>query len=147
MAVRPWLLLTLVATPVPALAAGVVVMRSAGLSASIWSQNVAAAVLGVLLSVAAAVRTRRRRASTAVPWLLACVAAALAATFVSPGVEGVHRWIGVGSLRLHVAATILPAVLVALYDAGGARRIAVYGPIVVSVILFAQPDAAQASAF
>ncbi|MGE5362107.1 MAG: hypothetical protein ACM3NQ_24080 [Bacteroidales bacterium] len=37
--------------------------------------------------------------------------------------------------------------LVALCDAGGERRIAVYGPIVVSAILFAQPDAAQASAF
>jgi len=42
---RHWLLVALVATPVPALAVGVVVMRSAGLPTILWSQNVAAAVL------------------------------------------------------------------------------------------------------
>ena len=50
-------------------------------------------------------------------------------------------------MRLHVAATLLPTMLAVLYDAGCGRRSAVYGPIVVSVVLFAQPDAAQASAF
>jgi cell division protein FtsW (lipid II flippase) len=144
---RPWLLVALVATPVPALAMGVVVMRSAGLSTILWSQNVAAAVLGALLCVAAAARPRRRGASTAAPWLVVVGTAALAATFVSPGIEGVHRWVGVGPLRLHVAATLLPAMLAVLYDAGCGRRTAVYGPIMVSVALFAQPDAAQASAF
>lgn len=145
---RPWLLVALLATPVPALAMGVVVMRSAGLSTVLWSQNVAAAVLGALLCVAAAARTRRRPpASTAAPWLVVVGAAALAATFVSPGIEGVHRWVGIGPLRLHVAAALLPAMLAVLYEAGGGRRTAVYGPIMVALALFAQPDAAEASAF
>jgi cell division protein FtsW (lipid II flippase) len=144
---RPWLLVALVAAPLPALAMGVVVMRSAGLSTSLWSQNVVAAVLGALLCVAVAAPRHRRPASTATPWLVVVGTAALAATFASPAIEGVHRWVGVGSFRLHVAATLLPAMLAVLYDAGCGRRTAVYGPIMVSVVLFAQPDAAQASAF
>ena len=144
---RPWLLIALMVTPVPALAIGVVVMRSAGLPTILWSQNVIAAVLGALLCVGVAAPRCRRAASTAAPWLIVVGTAALAATFVSPGIEGVHRWAAVGPLRLHVAATLLPAMLAVLHDAGCGRRTAVYGPIVISVALFAQPDAAQAAAF
>ena len=128
---RPWLLVALVAAPLPALAMGVVGMGSAGVSASLGSQNVVAAVLGALLCVAVATPRHRRPASSAAPWLVVVGTGALAATLASLGIEGIHRWIGVGPLRLHVAATLLPTMLAVLYDAGCGRRSAVYGPIVV----------------
>lgn len=144
---HPRLLVALVAAPIPALAVGVVVMHASGISATLWSQNAAAVLLGSLLCVSAAARGRSRGADAAVPRFVVVGIAALVATFVAPGIDGVHRWIGIGPLRLHVAATLLPAMLAALSDSEHGRRAAVYGPSVVSALLFAQPDAAQASAF
>jgi hypothetical protein len=89
-----------------------------------------------------------RRAAT----VSACFAGgALAATFMTTGSMGVHRWIPIGPLTMHVGAICLPLFIVALgvLDAfGGKPR---WGPMLlamaVAILLLLQPDAAQATAF
>ncbi|QJB69564.1 hypothetical protein [Parasphingorhabdus halotolerans] len=64
--------------------------------------------------------------------------------FSSPEIDGVHRWIGLGPIRLHIGVVILPALaaMLPLVD----RRIALLSVILVSLIVTLQPDRASAFA-
>ena len=139
------------ATPVPALIVGTLIMRQHDVPSSRWGLNllggaIAAAICSVFL--ARSCLPMSKRAATVV----ACFAAgALAATFTVTGPVGVHRWIPVGPLTMHVGAVCLPLFIVALgvLDAfGGKLR---WGPMLlamaVAMLLLLQPDAAQATAF
>jgi cell division protein FtsW (lipid II flippase) len=139
------------ATPVPALIVGTLIMRQHDVPSSRWGLNllggaIAAAICSVFLTKSRLPMSKR--AAT----VSACfVAGALAATFHGTGSMGVHRWIQVGPLTMHVGAVSLPLFIVALgvLDAfGGKLR---WGPMLlamaVAMLLWLQPDAAQATAF
>ncbi len=126
-------------------------MRQHGVPSSRWGLNllggaIAAAVCSVFLARSRIPMSKR----TAI--VSACFAAgALAATFTVAGSMGVHRWLPVGPLTMHVGAVCLPLFIVALgvLDAfGGKVR---WGPMflamAVAMLLLLQPDAAQATAF
>jgi hypothetical protein len=131
--------------PLPALTIGLVVMSRAGVPAEIWLRNVAAALVGVLL-VVAALRYRSPSSSRALPrWLFAPGLALLGVTLMAPGVAGVHRWVGLGPLDVHVGAVILPSLLVLLTDLDWALTVPVAA--LTMTVLLLQPDAAQASSF
>lgn len=85
-----------------------------------------------------------RPQKSAAPWIAALTCAALAATLVSPGMEGVHRWITLG-LSINVAELLLPLTLVALTFLHAPLRLIV--PLLIVILLTAQPDASQAAAF
>jgi hypothetical protein len=144
---RLWCLLT----PVPALIVGALIMRQHDVPSSRWGVNllggaIAAAICSVFLARSSIPMSKRAATVTA------CFAAgALAATFAVTGSMGVHRWIQVGPLTMHVGAVCLPLFVMALgvLDAfGGKLR---WGPMLlamaVAVLLLLQPDAAQATAF
>jgi hypothetical protein len=135
--------------PVPALLAGVLVMRASGVSAALWGQNAAAWAVGVLACLAvgrAPAAHGRGRWADAVAVL---AVAALAATLLDPGVDGVHRWVKLGPVRLHAAAVLLPLLLAALATLARVRgwwaAAAVAAGVALALLL--QPDAAQATAF
>jgi cell division protein FtsW (lipid II flippase) len=67
-----------------------------------------------------------------------------ALTFTDPGLDGVHRWLSVGGLRLHVAALTDPILLVALPRIG--PRWAPAFAVFAFFLHLVQPDAAQATA-
>ena len=141
-------LLYLVAS-VPALAVGVLAMRAADVPAGVWGQNIAAWVAGALLCLAVW-RARTSIPSPVVADLTALVTlGALVATLLAPGMDGVHRWVSLGPVRLHPAALLLPVLLTALERLAGVRGwwvAALVAEGVVSALLL-QPDAAQATAF
>jgi len=139
------------ATPFPALIVGALVMRQHDVPSSRWGLNLIGGVLSAAICAVLLARSRvpmSKRAAT----VSACVAAgALAATFTGTGLMGVHRWIQIGPLAMHVGAVCLPLFIVALgvLDAfGGKLR---WGPMLlamaVTMLLLLQPDAAQATAF
>lgn len=135
--------------PVPALAVGVLTMRMAGVPAVVWGQNLGAWLVGTLLCLAL---WRTRSGTGRGRWAdLAAVLTlgALGATLVAPGVDGVHRWLPAGPLRLHPAAILLPPLLVALHVLSRSRGwwIAALLALGVETGLLLQPDAAQATAF
>lgn len=145
---RP-LSLVYLAAPVPALVVGVLTMRLSGVPPSLWGQNVAAWVAGTALCL---VLARPRRSAARHGW--ADVAAvltlvALAATLLAPGMDGVHRWLPLGPVRLHAAAVLLPVLVVALDTVGRARGWWTSALVAAAAMLalFLQPDAAQATAF
>jgi cell division protein FtsW (lipid II flippase) len=130
--------------PLPALTIGLVVMSRAGVPAGIWLRNVAATLVGVLVVVAAL--RYRSSSSRALPrWLCALGLALLGVTLMTPGVAGVHRWVGLGPLDVHVGAVVLPSLLVFLTDLDWALTVPVAA--LTMTVLLLQPDAAQASSF
>jgi cell division protein FtsW (lipid II flippase) len=135
--------------PVPALVVGVLIMRMSDVPAALWGQNLAAWAVGTLLCLGL---WRTRNSSQRSRWFdIAAVLtlAALAATLLAPGVEGVHRWMPLGPVRLHAAAVLLPLLLVAMHGLAQARGWWVSTAVAVGVagVLLLQPDAAQATAF
>lgn len=135
--------------PVPALLAGVLVMRASGVPTLLWGQNVAAWAAGALLCVGI---WRTRSPALRVRWADAVAVltlVALSATMLSPGVQGVHRWVALGPVRLHAAGVLLPLLLASLLPLARARGwwVSTLAATGVALALFLQPDAAQATAF
>ncbi|HEX5872847.1 MAG TPA: hypothetical protein VFY65_20590, partial [Longimicrobium sp.] len=142
-------MLTYLLAPVPALMVGVLTMRRSDVPVMLWGQNLAAWLVGTLLCIGL---WRSRGSARRSRWLdVAAVLtlAALAATLLVPGVDGVHRWLPLGPVRLHAAAVLLPLLLVALRGLAQARGWWISAGVAagVAVILLLQPDAAQATAF
>lgn len=135
--------------PLPALAVGILVMRASGVPATAWGQNLAACVIGILLCFALARPRASRRGEAG--WVAAGVLAlgCLAATWLDPGVQDVHRWLRLGPVRLHAGALVLPVVLAALagLERAGRRHVSTLLSIATALLLALQPDAAQATAF
>jgi hypothetical protein len=141
--------LTYLLAPVPAVVVGVLTMRMSDVPAALWGQNLGAWAVGTLLCLALW-RTRsspgRRR------WFdfaAVLTLAALAATLLAPGIEGVHRWVPLGPMRLHAAAILLPPLLVAMQGLTQARGWWISAGVAVggALVLLLQPDGAQATAF
>lgn len=135
--------------PVPALVVGVLTMRMSDVPPGVWGQNLAAWAVGTLLCLflwrGGSSRGQGRWFDLAAVLTLA----ALAATLIVPGADGVHRWVPLGPVRLHAAAVVLPLLLVAMQGLSRARGwwIATGVAVGVALILLLQPDAAQATAF
>ncbi len=134
--------------PLPAILLGVLVMRAHGVSPAVWGQNAAVGFLGVLAS-AVPLRARLPERVRELPLGALCALGVLLATFVSGGIEGVHRWVALGPVRLHGAAIVLPMALVSLdrlLAAGRVRGAAALAGALLGLLVL-QPDAAQATAF
>lgn len=145
---RPALLPYLLAS-LPALVVGVLTMRAFDVPASVWGQNLAAWAVGALLCLSLG-RPRTSSPRSRWPDLVAVLTCgALAATLLLPGMDGVHRWVPLGPLRLHAAAVLLPLLLIALERLSQTRGwwTSALLALGVAFLLFLQPDAAQATAF
>jgi cell division protein FtsW (lipid II flippase) len=130
-----------------AVAIGCWVAAANGAPASEWMRNLAAWAVGGLLAAALA------RWSGPKAWLGFLVAAllGLALTLLAGGLEGVHRWVQLGPLRINVAEVLLPAALVAAARLGigrlGSGWLVLALGAAILALLVAQPDASQTSAF
>jgi cell division protein FtsW (lipid II flippase) len=107
-------------------------------------RNLAAWGAGAMVAVLIAVFARPGAAIVA----LCAAPLGIAATFLSPDLDSVHRWIDLGPAHLNAALLLLPASVVAQTALAGARRwpwpwLAV---LVALGLLAAQPDASQATA-
>ena len=139
------------AAPFPALLVGALIMRQHDVPSSRWGLNLIGGVVSAAVCALFLARSRPVMAKTSASIAALLAAGALAATFATSGSMGVHRWIPVGPLTVHVAAICLPALIAAfgvLDPFGGKLR---WGPmllaVAVAVLLLLQPDAAQATAF
>ena len=139
------------ATPVPALIVGALIMRQHDVPASRWGLNLIGGVIAAAVCSVFLARSRTSMSQTVAMVSSCFVVGALAATFAVTGSMGVHRWIPIGPLTMHAGAVCLPLFIVALrvLDAfGGKLR---WGPILLAMagatLLLLQPDAAQATAF
>jgi cell division protein FtsW (lipid II flippase) len=129
----------------PALILGVFTMKQLGVRTSVWSTNLAAAAIGLLVfvvirsSVGPANRSRWY-------WTGAGSITAILLTLASHGLDGVHRWVYAGNLGLHASAIVAPLIIACVATAP-TRRAAIAIAVAAGLLLALQPDAAQASSF
>jgi hypothetical protein len=121
---------------------GCLVAAAHGVPVSLWARNAGAWVAGAIIAAVLARSARQRTAQACL--LLAGVM--VAATFLSGGLSGVHRWVAFGPVRLNAALLFLPMAVVA-WAGVVARRSPLWGAApVIAVLLALQPDASQAVA-
>lgn len=126
---------------------GVLVMSRHGASASQVALQVAALVVGTLLSVALAALGKDRLRACA-PWAAGFALALLNATLLGQGFLGVRRWLVLGPVRLHASSIASPVILVgvAALLSGGRWGWACILLASAQVCHALQPDAGQALA-
>jgi Cell cycle protein len=137
-----WLLLA----SLPAIGVGAVVARESHVPVAAFLPNLVALVVGGAAALCF-LRVSSNTQHRLLRWLSVAGFLAIAATLVGPGIEGVHRWLSVGSFRLNASAAFLPWILGGLASqAPRDRALALALALAVQIIHFAQPDAAQATA-
>jgi hypothetical protein len=136
------LLLLFGALSLGAVTVGALVCAQSGIPASLWLRNIAAWVVGAVVAIVIA----RIGGPRALPFILWAAPLGLAATLLSAGQDGVHRWVNAGPVSLNVAMLLLPMAVVSLAVLA-ARRWAWLPAFLSLAILAAQPDASQATAF
>jgi len=119
-------------------------MAKSGIAAAVWMRSVAAWIVGAGLAWLLARYGKPRSASIGAVLL---TVAALIATLFAPAVDGVHRWLDVGPLRINAAALFLPALIVALAAVRIAKPMGLAIALLAATILLAQPDASQLTSF
>ena len=131
--------------PIPALILGVITMRYLSVSTSAWSMNLVAGAGGLLIF--AMVRYSASPASR-FAWYVIAIGSmtAIAATFASEGLDGVHRWVSVGGFGLHVSAIVAPVIIASVATAPN-THLAIATAVVTAALLALQPDAAQTISF
>src|SRR5215218_1155596 len=87
----------------PSFLLGIAWMRQTGVPATVYLQNVAAAILGA--AIAASVSRRRVSTNTGLA-IVAVTVLLLLATLLTDGMQGVQRWLRVGPVSVHVAAVV-----------------------------------------
>lgn len=140
---RPGRLLIIVfgAASLIAVLAGCWAASNAGVPVATWARMIAAWVigLGMAISLARLPRWGDRRAFA----FAAGVIVLLLLSFADAGLEGVHRWVVIGPVRLNVAALVLPIAIVVM----AGQSWAAWAGLAIMVLLVAQPDASQATSF
>jgi len=146
LAPKPVQVVGILLAPVPALTIGVFVMRAGGIPGEIWLLQPAAAVGGISMAAVALPWSQpAARGGKLLPWVLFAGLLLLGTTLLTPGTEGVHRWLFLGPVRIHFGALFLPPVLVALVSTSWVVSVIV--ALTALVLLLFQPDAAQAASF
>ncbi|MHB9943407.1 cell division protein [Clostridium sporogenes] len=70
-------------------------------------------------------------------------------TFINSGIENVHRWLSIGPIKFHVAAIVLPIIIINLWKLLQSKSwwFSSIIAICISIILVLQPDASMVTAF
>jgi cell division protein FtsW (lipid II flippase) len=129
----------------PALVAGAAVMLASGAPWWYPAVNAAAWLLG--LSLLALPRSIRGFVGENLADFALFAVVLMGFTLLDPGIEGVHRWVMLGPLRVHPSAVLTPLIVLGIARAVTQGRTALALGLVASAqgLHIVQPDAAQAS--
>jgi cell division protein FtsW (lipid II flippase) len=137
------------AVALPSVVVGAIAMKFHGISQMIFGQNVAYLIITWLVTcVAMSIKhNTNKRNSLIVMMFISLVIYIL--TYIDGGIGGVHRWISIGPIRLYVSSILLPIFIVQLWTLFSVKSelLAIVITIIVSIMLFLQPDASQLTAF
>jgi len=127
-----------------AVVAGSLAVGAAHRTSPFWLRDLIAWAVGAILAKAIVSFGFSRRLKLL---LLGLTVAGLTGSLINHGSMGVHRWLDFGPLHINVATLLLPMLVVVLAaDVLGAKFSAAVA-LGVAGMLWAQPDASQASAF
>lgn len=134
----------------PAAITGAIAMYAHDVSLQIVLSNIIILILGWLVSCYAVYKStgsRKSRYFGKVGSLLIVILYAF--TFVDPGIEGVHRWITIGPLKLYISSIFAPLLMIALWQLLKQNK-ELWASVITltgAILLVLQPDASQLTAF
>lgn len=110
---------------IPSITIGAIAMYQNKISNIIWIQNIACLVIAGLISLL------------------------LLLTLISPGMDGVHRWVSIGIIKFNISMIVLPKIIIELWKMSQIKdlRLTVLITIAISILLVIQPDASQLTGF
>ncbi|MBW9155736.1 cell division protein [Clostridium tagluense] len=135
---------------VPSIIIGVIAMYTNKVPIAIFGQNIFYLVLAGIISYFILLKKSKvkNNAITNTTTIIVAVILLLL-TFISSGIEGVHRWVSVGPIKFYVAVIVLPIIIIELWKLLQIRDwwFSAAITIVISILLAMQPDASMLTAF
>lgn len=134
----------------PSIIIGTIAMYINDVPTSIYIQNILCfIILGLISYFVISSEYKFHQNTTSIFTIIAVILLIL--TFINSGVEGVHRWVSIGPIRLYVSVIVVPIIMINLCrlveSIGAGRWILVISAICISIILVLQPDASIVTAF
>lgn len=123
-----------------AVVTGAVICAAVEVPAGLWARNLVAWAVGALLACGLAVAP-----AGALRVGLWAAPVGLAASFFSPALQGVHRWVDLGPVHLNAALVFLPPAVVALTMLTRTSPRPWAAGLAALALLVLQPDASQAT--
>lgn len=134
----------------PSVAVGMWVMYTHDISAAIYMQNFVFLMLCNVISTVYISWTYDLKIGEIGTIVIAIASVLfLAGSFLSDGIDDVHRWIQIGPMNLNIAFIALPILLITINRLleKGRFKICIALILVSAILLFLQPDASMISAF
>lgn len=133
----------------PSVVIGAVAMYLNKISIGIWSQNIVALIISGSISYLFLKEKPKLSKRNSFGFIVPITIILLFLTFLDSGLDGVHRWVSIGPIKLNVASIMLPILIIELW-----RILKVLNwwysmiiTILVSILLALQPDASQTTGF
>lgn len=128
----------------PPVLIGAITMYFNNVPAVIWGQNIGVALVGGIVSYFI-LRKKHNCNNIYVLWISIIL---LFFTYFNIGLEGVHRWISIGPIKLYVSSIVMPILIIVIHKLINNKSVSSYIAIgLASVIMFIQPDASQLTGF
>lgn len=133
----------------PSVIIGVIVMYLHNVAVVTVGQNIVCLLIGGLISSFVVSRKEKMKGINTESVIIFVSVILLFLTLINSGLEGVHRWISLGPIKLYVASIVLPIVIIKLSRllVNGRQWAPIIITIIVSLLLLRQPDASQLTAF
>ncbi|SNS72287.1 hypothetical protein SAMN05446037_101877 [Anaerovirgula multivorans] len=133
----------------PSVVIGAVAMHLNKISIGIWSQNIVALIISGFISYLFLKEKPKFSKRNSFGFIVPITVILLFLTFLDSGLDGVHRWVSIGPIKLNVASIMLPIFIIELW-----RILKIFNwwhsmtiTIAVSILLALQPDASQTTGF
>jgi hypothetical protein len=134
---------------IPSIVMGVAAMYYSKVPTSIWAQNVAYLVIAGLISYFVVLSKPKVRESQFYIVSILISILFILLTFISAGMEGVHRWVSIGIIRFNVSMIVLPIIIISTWRLLQVNQLwaAIITTLAVSILMLVQPDASQLTGF
>ncbi len=133
----------------PSVVIGAVAMYLNKISIGVWSQNIVALIISGFISYLFLKGKPRFSKRNSFGFIIPITIILLFLTFLDSGLDGVHRWVSIGPIKLNVASIMLPILIIELW-----RILKILNwwhsmiiTLAVSILLALQPDASQTTGF
>ncbi|PEL12340.1 FtsW/RodA/SpoVE family cell cycle protein [Bacillus sp. AFS017336] len=141
-------LLPLVLT-IPAMIIGVIAMNNNHVSPSIYGQNIVISIVGGIISFLVLLRGPKTLKNKTNIIVITSIFILLLLTFFDGGLQGVHRWLAIGPVRINIAFVFFPLLIIHLSNLMKSKAIWITFSFILffTLLLYLQPDASQLTAF
>ncbi|MEM5818415.1 MAG: hypothetical protein AAGU16_11210 [Desulfitobacterium hafniense] len=137
-------------TAAPSIAIGVLAMYQNHVPALVWGQNIVCFLaMSLIYWIVVTYKFDFFSGSKHKTILLSLAMCLLLLTFLNPGMEGVHRWISIGIIRINIAMIVVPIIMIGLGQILQTKELGLGSVVTIGTVfvLFFQPDASQLTGF